>query len=208
MRIKNLIIWFVVTVALGGVVSLPLGYVIEWVVGENLFTLYPDLLLSGLTFGSVAILGFFSYLIFNWLALGLLRNTKLFQIVQGALILAVFAQLVLQQRTSFQSESLWVQLAIPSLILLVSLLVAWWKVGETNRSAFIPTLFFMVVATIIEALPSLSSKVGTLPLPSVLLTVIVLLVCNAYQIGNLHRWVENPKKTGKKKEANQKRLAT
>jgi KinB signaling pathway activation protein len=207
MKLKNLILWFFLTIAISGIISIPLGFLLEFLMGDKLFIAPTQMLLSGLTFGSVALLGFFSYLIFNWLALGILRNATLFQWVQIALILVVMVQVYIVQFQSFQRESIWIRLAIPFVILIVSICIAGWKAKKTNPSAFIPTLFFMIVVTVLEALPSLHSKAGNLPFAYVLFTVLILLICNAFQIGNLHRWVSSPKYTDKKKANQQKRLA-
>jgi KinB signaling pathway activation protein len=70
-------------------------------------------------------------------------------------------------------------------VLIIALTVAYVKVRMTNRTALIPTLFFMVVATIMEAGPSLKQA----PLVMVFFMVLTLMVCNAWQILQLHRLV-------------------
>lgn len=194
MRLKNLIIWFVFTIVISGIIAIPLGFLLEMLSGEVLFfdspkmSSFTQMLLGGLTLGSVAILGFFAYLIFNWLALGLLRNTQLFQIIQLGVIILIGFPLVQFQFESFAHETILIRLAIPIVIFVSAFVVSWWKVRKTKHQAFVPTFFFMVTATVLEAFPALNSKEGTLPFAYVLFTVLILIVCNAYQISNLHRW--------------------
>jgi KinB signaling pathway activation protein len=72
--------------------------------------------------------------------------------------------------------------------------VAWLKMRWTNPGALIPTLFFMVAATTLEAIPSINSKAGELPVIFIFFTILVLLICNAWQILQLHRWVKKENK--------------
>jgi KinB signaling pathway activation protein len=73
--------------------------------------------------------------------------------------------------------------------------VAWFKVRQTHRAAaWIPTIFFMVVATTLEMIPSIHFKVGEVGIFFILFTVTILLTCNAWQILQLHRWVQRSNK--------------
>ncbi|WP_052807370.1 KinB-signaling pathway activation protein [Risungbinella massiliensis] len=209
MRLKNLLIWFVFTIAISGIIAIPLGFLLEMLSGEMLFfdspkmSAFTQMLLAGLTLGSVAILGFFAYLVFNWLALGLLRNTQLFQIIQLGVIILIGFPLVQFQFASFAHETILIRLAIPIVVFVSAFVVSWWKVQKTKHQAFVPTFFFMVTATVLEAFPALNSKEGTLPFAYVLFTVLILIVCNAYQISNLHRWT-SPKKQEDSSKQNKK----
>jgi KinB signaling pathway activation protein len=98
--------------------------------------------------------------------------------------------------TKFSREALGIHLIIPLLIFGAGVVVAWLKVKWTNSKAFIPTIFFMVIATVLEAIPSLNSKAGGIPLAIILHNVLILLACNAWQILQLHRWVQPQKKAG------------
>lgn len=181
MTLKKLFFWIFSTLIVGAVLSIILGYGISAITGTD-FGEFTQILLTGLTFAAVAELGFFSYLVFNWLAKGFLRNPKLFSAIQIFLILILLFNLIYLNASKFAGTSLWSHLIVPLLILVVSLAVAWWKTAKSIKEAFVPTLFFMVAATTLEAIPSINSKAGEVPLPFVVFTVLILLVCNSYQI--------------------------
>jgi KinB signaling pathway activation protein len=193
MTLKKLFIWIFSTLLVGAVGSLVFGYGIRAVTGTDLGE-FTQILLTGLTFAAVAELGFFSYLVFNWLAKGFLRNPKLFSSIQVFLILILLFNLIYLNASKFAGASLWAHLIIPLLTLIVSLAVAWWKTVKSIKEAFVPTLFFMVVATTLEAIPSINSKAGEVPLPFVVFTVLTLLVCNSYQILQLSWLVKRSQK--------------
>lgn len=181
MTLKKLFFWIISTLVVGAVMAIVFGYSINAVTGTNLGA-FTQILLTGLTFAAVAELGFFSYLVFNWLAKGFLRNPKLFSSIQIFLILILLFNLVYLNTSKFAGASLWAHLLVPLTILLVSLAVAGWKTAKSVPEAFVPTLFFMVAATTLESIPSINSKAGEVPLPFVVFTVVILLVCNSYQI--------------------------
>lgn len=188
MTLKKLVFWIVSTMLLGAVLGIVFGWLIGMFAGVSL-GVWTQLLLTGATFAAVAELGFFSYLVFNWLARGFFSSQKMFVGVQIALVIVLMANLVYLNTSKFSGASLGVHLLVPLLLLAVSLLVAWWKMNkDSDQRVFIPTLFFMVAATTLESIPSLNSKAGELPLPFVLFTVLLLLVCNSYQILQL-KWL-------------------
>ncbi|MBA4496573.1 KinB-signaling pathway activation protein [Paenactinomyces guangxiensis] len=192
MTLKKLFYWFWSTLVLGAVLAVLLGELVHVVLGREIFGSPTQLLLSGSTFAAVSQLGFFSYLVFHWLSSGLIRNTSLYDALQVLLVLVVLGNLVYLNIAKFGGTFLFVHLLIPLLILAAGLAVAWLKAKWTNRSGFIPALFFMVVATTLEAIPSINSKAGELPVAFIFFTVIILLACNSWQILQLHRWVKKP----------------
>ncbi len=178
MTLKKLLVWIGTTLLLGAISSIVLGLLLGWTGSSEL----PKLLLTGLTFAAVAELGFFSYLVFNWLARELIKSGQVFTIVQILLILILLGDLLYLNVSKFTGAPLWKHLLVPLVILLVSLLVAGWKTRQGNRQSLVPTLFFMIVVTTLESIPSINSKAGELPLKYVLYTILILLLCNAYQI--------------------------
>ncbi|WP_312505906.1 KinB-signaling pathway activation protein, partial [Bacillus luti] len=70
-------------------------------------------------------------------------------------------------------------------------IVAYVKSKETNKKAFVPALFFMVVVTILEWVPALRIN----DTDWLYLMVIPLLLCNAYQLLILHRLIGRASKT-------------
>lgn len=194
MTLKKLFYWFWSTLVLGGVTAVILAFVLEAMVGERMFGDLTQQLLLSLTLAAVAELGFFAYLVFNFLAKGLIRNQRGYHVTMLVLMIIVIGNLAYLNMAKFSGESLWLHLLIPFIILLTALIVAKLKEKWTNSSAYIPTLFFIVVATILEAIPTINSKAGEIPLLIIFHSVAVLLVCNSYQILQLHRWIEPAKK--------------
>jgi KinB signaling pathway activation protein len=190
MTLKKLLFWFWSTLTIGTVLGVFLGKFINQIVGEKLFGPLLKDVLSGSTFAAVSQLGFFSYLIFNWLSNGFVRNRFLYQAIQVFLILIVLGNLFYLNVSKFAGVTLGLHLLIPLFILAVALVVAWFKVKWTKQTAWVPTIFFMVIATVLEMIPSINLKAGEVGIPFVLFTVTILLTCNAWQILQLHRWVQ------------------
>jgi KinB signaling pathway activation protein len=189
MTLKKLLYWFWTTLLVGSVSALVLGFTLEMATGKDLFGPIPKQLILSLTLGAVTELGFFSYLVFNWLAKGLFRNKRAYDFCMLALVVLVMGDLVYFNLSKYNGESLWMHLLPPFLVLLAGMIVAGLKAKLTQKSAYVPTLFFMVVATVMEAVPSFNAKAGEIPLLLILHTVLVLLICNAWQILQLHRLV-------------------
>ncbi|GAA3411887.1 KinB-signaling pathway activation protein [Paenibacillus hodogayensis] len=139
--------------------------------------------------GMIAVLsemGFFAYLTVRYVAMSLFRGKLLYwDILQvGIIIVALFDIVYLRYTGAADNGQGWVQyIALPVLILLVAAAVTYWKVKQTNRSARIPTLFFMCVVTIMEAIPAFNlNEAGY-----TIIMVVPLLACNAWQIMLLHK---------------------
>ncbi|SFJ39007.1 KinB-signaling pathway activation protein [Thermoflavimicrobium dichotomicum] len=196
MTIKKLIWWVFSTLLIGCILGFALGMMLHIFP----FKQWSMLLLTGTTCASVALLGFFAYLIFNWLGAGFVRNPRTFQWVQVVLIILTVGNLVYLFATKFMGWNLFFHLLAPLLIIAVAILVAWLKAKWTNVKAFVPSLFFMIVATVIESLPWIKPKTGNVTLSSIFYTVVILLSCNAWQILNLHKWVKRPEKGAKSKQ--------
>lgn len=194
MPLKNMLYWFFSTLLLGLMVSFVLGNGLELITGEKLIGNRTEMILTGLTFASVSLLGFFAYLIFNWLGMGLFRHLPLFQGVQLVLTLIVLGNLLYLQMKQLSQSPLWVSFVIPFEVVLVAIFVAWLKAKWTNSSAWIPTFFFMVSATVLEAVSAINPKGTSIPLLLVFYTVLTLQICNAWQILQLHKWLRKNKK--------------
>jgi KinB signaling pathway activation protein len=210
MTLRKLIYWFFSTLILGCVTAIILGFLFEQAAGEVLFGSLTSQLLLGLTLAAVAELGFFAYLVFNWLAKGLLRKKTVYDTVMLLLILILTGNLLYLNFAKYQGEEFWLHLLVPTVIVLSAILIAGLKQKWTNQSAYIPTLFFVIAATTIEAIPSINPKEGEVPLLIMMHTVLVLLVCNAWQILQLHRWVQpsSAEKEKKGKSAKSKKAGT
>jgi KinB signaling pathway activation protein len=189
MTLKKLLFWFWSTLFIGGASALILSWIFEWAAGSDLFGTIPKQLLLSLTLAALAELGFFSFLVFNWLAKGLIRQKRAYDLFMLLLVLIVLGDWAYLNLSKFNGESLWLHLLVPFTVLLTAVIVAGLKVKWTQKTAYVPTFFFMVVATVIEAVPTFHAKAGEIPLLMILHAVLVLLVCNAWQILQLHRLV-------------------
>jgi KinB signaling pathway activation protein len=189
MTLKKLIFWFWSTLAVAAAATAILGLLFFAATGKNMLGPVGKQLLLGLTLGAAAELGFFSYLVFNWLSRGLIRNKAFYDVLLILLLLLVLGNLTYLQVAKFKGMDLGLHLLIPAVILAAGVAVALLKAKWTQPEAFLPALFFMVVATVMEAIPSLNPQAGEIPLPMILHTILVLLAANAWQLLQLHRWV-------------------
>ncbi|PYZ95698.1 KinB activator protein [Alteribacter lacisalsi] len=138
----------------------------------------------------IAQMGFFAYLTIHRFGLGIFKSTKLWNRIQVVLILFALFDLMLFRYWAFGTaeETITDYAILPFLLLVYAVIVAYLKAKDTNFTAFIPALFFMVVVTTIEWIPALRENDMTF-----LLTAIVpLLVANTWQLLVLHRLHEQP----------------
>ncbi|MDF2669892.1 MAG: KinB signaling pathway activation protein [Paenibacillus sp.] len=141
-------------------------------------------------------MGFFAYLTVRFIALGFFRRKMIYwTILQCLFVLIAIVDLAYIRYSNYEGadRSLISFCIMPIIILLVSAGIAYWKVKLTNRTAFVPTLFFMSVVTILEAVPAFSlDETGS---SYAIFMIVPLLVCNAWQIMQLHKIVETTKKS-------------
>ncbi|MCD1261989.1 KinB-signaling pathway activation protein [Paenibacillus athensensis] len=155
-------------------------------VGFNLITMVQ----GGAIISILSQMGFFSYLIVRMIALGIFRKKIIWDYAQILLVAITLFELVLIRTMNFGDSGSWLGYAVlPLVLLVVSLAVSYWKQKLTNMHAFIPTLFFMVVVTVLEAVPALKLNNAA----STFYMFVPLLACNAYQILILHKMVEKKK---------------
>ncbi|SFX37533.1 KinB signaling pathway activation protein [Thermoactinomyces sp. DSM 45891] len=188
MTLKSLFKWYFSTLLIGVSVTCILGLVSYWITGSSLFGPVNLLLLTGLLLPSITQLGFFSYLVFNWLSMGLVRNQKIFNTIQVFFLFVVFGCVVYLNVNKYNGTDLWKHLSIPIILLVAGVIIGKQKVRFTQKAAFVPTLFFMFTVTMLEAIPAMNIKGGEVPVSSIASTVFVLVLCNAWQILNLQRW--------------------
>jgi len=135
--------------------------------------------MAGLMFSILSQMGFFAYLMVNYIARDVFRKPTTWKIVQLFFILTVPFEIWL----FLWKDTPLMFIAMTAGILAVSLLTAYRKVKLTNSSAWIPTVFFMFVATMLEI--AIAIQVGIAG--AVLFMAVPLLACNARQILMLHR---------------------
>lgn len=194
MTSRNWVKLFLSTLLVGGLTTGIVGFIVRWKEFELIFAPFDFLeVLSvlfwligvGLIFSILSQMGFFAYLTIHRFGLGIFKSRSLWNGVQVVLILFVLFDLVFLRYNAFakEGESLVPYIGIAVFILVVALLVAALKVKATNKEAFIPAVFFMVVVTTIEWVPVLRVNEQSW----VYLMIFPLLICNAYQLLILHR---------------------
>jgi len=191
---RNLVKLFINTSLVGGLTTALLGFVVRWNEFQQYFvelqiidilSTFIWLLFMGFLFSVISQMGFFAYLTIHRFGLGLFKSVSLWNAVQIILILFGLFDLVYLRYVNFaqSGDSILPYFGPVVLLLGVGLITAWFKMKQTNREAFIPALFFMVVATLIEWVPVLTVNERSW----FYLMVFSLLVCNAYQVLILHK---------------------
>ncbi|MBM6616183.1 KinB-signaling pathway activation protein [Bacillus suaedaesalsae] len=199
MKSRNLVKLFLSTLLVGGLSTVIIGFLIKWSEYKVLFlelnmseilsvTLW--LLGVGFIFSVISQMGFFAYLTVHRFGLGIFKG--LWNPVQILLIAFVLFDLVYFRYQWFadKGDGLLSYFAFPVFILLYSLIVAYIKSKETNKQAFIPALFFMIVVTSIEWVPALRANEESW----LYLMLFPILVCNSYQLLLLHRLISKADK--------------
>ncbi|NNU85050.1 KinB-signaling pathway activation protein [Geobacillus sp. BMUD] len=183
---------FLSTLLIGGIATAAVGIVFNWEeFGRLLLRLEMVEFMAvflwhigvGFIFSVISQAGFFAYLTVHRFGLGIFRS--LWNAVQVVLIMFVLFDLVYFRYMAFadRGDSIIPYLLTALFILAVGLVVAYVKSAQTNKGAFVPALFFMVVVTVIEWFPVLRIN----DRDWLYLMLIPLLVCNAYQLLILHK---------------------
>lgn len=131
----------------------------------------------GFIFSVISQMGFFAYLTVHRFGLGIFGAG--WKGVQVVLIAFLLFDLIYFGPVWFGEESDRRVYLVYSLFLLAAgLAVGWYKAKITNKAAFIPAVFFMIVVTVIEWVPVLRAN----DKDWMLFMLIPLLICNAYQL--------------------------
>ena len=197
MKTRNLVYLFFTTLLIGSTAGMLTGLVLDWSQywadlknGEIISFLIVILWLLGVSsiFSLISQMGFFAYLTIHRFGLGIFKSVKLWNTIQVVLIAVALFDLVYFRYEVFaeEGESVISYILIALFLLAVGLVTAYVKQKETNKQAFIPALFFIVVVTILEWIPGLQSND-----PKWLwLILIPLLVSNVWQLLTLHRLIQ------------------
>lgn len=145
--------------------------------------LYPLILFGyGMLVSVYAQLGFFAYLILNYMGTGVFQR-KIWQYIQLVFSVLALLELIFLRTFVGSGRNVISDLLLGIGILLTAIIVAYFKVRSTNVSAWIPTFFFMTAITIVEIIGVLRIGVDS----ATVFIVIPLIACNAFQILMLHR---------------------
>ncbi|MHA6534089.1 KinB-signaling pathway activation protein [Paenibacillus sp. BAC0078] len=179
--------WTTLLIGAGGAVIA--GLALQTVNGQIDFKSTADLLLYplilfgyGMLVSVYAQLGFFAYLILNYMGTGVFQR-KIWQYIQLVLSVLALLELIFLRTFVGNGRNVISDLLLGIGILLTAIIVAYFKVRSTNASAWIPTFFFMTAITIAEIIGVLRIGVDS----ATVFIVIPLIACNAFQILMLHR---------------------
>ncbi|MFU2033283.1 KINB signaling pathway activation protein [Bacillus wiedmannii] len=187
---------FFTTLFLGGISTVIIGFVLEWdkytkffqnFDGKEILAVSFWLMGVGFIFSVISQMGFFAYLTIHRFGLGMFRSPSLWNAVQLFFIAFVLFDFVYLRSILIANGevSLGNNILVAGVLFVFGAIVAYIKSKETNRKAFVPALFFMVVVTILEWVPALRIN----DTDWLYLMVIPLLLCNAYQLLILHRLI-------------------
>lgn len=193
---------FFTTLFLGGISTVIIGFVLEWDKYIKFFQNFDSkeilavsfwLMGVGFIFSVISQMGFFAYLTIHRFGLGMFRSPSLWNSVQLFIIAFVLFDFVYLRSVLIANGevSLGNNVLVAGMLFVFGVIVAYIKSKETNKTAFVPALFFMIVVTILEWVPALRiNDTGWL-----YLMVIPLLLCNAYQLLILHRLIGKTSKS-------------
>ncbi|WP_282937986.1 KinB-signaling pathway activation protein [Paenibacillus sp. RC67] len=184
MTLRKWFYLFWTTLFIGAISALVIGIILQTndqqfsflngsAVGYNIVTM----LLGGATISVLSQMGFFAYLIIRFIAIGIVRSKWVWDVLQIVLVIIALIDLVYLRDANAQ-ESWLSYTTLPLMMLIVGLGISYWKVKLTNRNGFIPTLFFMIVVTAIEAVPALRLDTAA----STIFMMVPLIASNAWQI--------------------------
>ncbi|MED0962874.1 KinB signaling pathway activation protein KbaA [Bacillus paramycoides] len=193
---------FLTTLFLGGISTVFIGFVLEWdkyveffqnFDGKEILAISFWLMGIGFIFSVISQMGFFAYLTIHRFGLGMFRSSSLWNAVQLFFIAFVLFDFVYLRSVLIANGevSLGNNILVAGMLFVFGAIVAYVKSKETNKKAFVPALFFMVVVTILEWVPALRIN----DTDWLYLMVIPLLLCNAYQLLVLHRLIGQTSKS-------------
>jgi KinB signaling pathway activation protein len=201
---RNLVRLFFSTLLIGGITTGIVGFVVRWNEFEPFFadfqlveilSILAWLVGVGLIFSLISQMGFFAYLTVHRFGLGIFKSVKLWNSVQVVLIIFVLFDLVYLRFNAFseKGDSLLPYIGLASFVALSGFIAAYYKARQTNKDAFIPALFFMIVVTVLEWVPILRVNEESW----LYLMMFPLLICNAYQLLALPKFIEKSEKSKK-----------
>ncbi|KEF36520.1 KinB-signaling pathway activation in sporulation [Schinkia azotoformans MEV2011] len=199
MTSRNWVYLFFTTLIIGAVSTIFVGFAVEWSKYSVFFTTFNIVeILSiaiwfigvGFIFSLISQAGYFAYLTVHRFGMGMFKS--LWGPVQIVLTVFVLFDFIYLRYTTFATEGdALLPYVIPAVLILVyGLIVAYYKVKQTNQTAFIPALFFISAITIIEWVPALRANERDW----LLLMIFPLLICNTWQLFILHKLNQKSKK--------------
>ncbi|WP_257351214.1 KinB-signaling pathway activation protein [Pseudalkalibacillus decolorationis] len=190
MNIRKWVYLFFTTLLIGGLSSVVVGVLMRWQdveAGTSFFVMLAWLLGFGFIFSIISQMGYFAFLTIHRFGLGIFKSAQLWNWVQLLILAFVVFDLFYLRYIAFNDTGtpLLHFILVPLALLAFGVIVAFIKKKETNKGAFIPTLFFMVAVTTIEWIPVLKQGDALW----LWLSIAPLLACNTWQVLILHRLI-------------------
>lgn len=195
MNLKRWLHLFWTTLVVGAAGSLVIGLVLQLTDTmklngtADLFVNIGLLLGVGVMVSVYSQMGFFAYMMVNYMGTGVFSR-RTWQYIQLVLTALALFELMFLRIFVGGNKSSYSDVVLGGIILVVAIAVAYFKARMTNGSAWIPTLFFMIAVTIVETIGVLKIEVDQ----ATAWIAGPLIACNAYQILILHR-VLKPKQS-------------
>ncbi|OAS87017.1 MULTISPECIES: KinB-signaling pathway activation protein [Metabacillus] len=200
MNSRNWVRFFLSTLLVGGLTTGIIGFALKWSEYKELFISFNLVEIVsilfwlfgvGLIFSVISQMGFFAYLTVHRFGLGIFRSVSMWNLAQIILIVFVLFDLIYFRFQLFAegNETILPYLLLAFYVFVVGVIIALIKRSNTNKEAFIPALFFMIVVTTIEWFPALRVNEKDW----LLLMLIPLQVCNAYQLLMLPKFIKSKK---------------
>lgn len=197
---RNWVRFFLSTLLVGGLTTGIIGFALKWSEYKELFISFNLVEIVsilfwlfgvGLIFSVISQMGFFAYLTVHRFGLGIFRSVSMWNLAQIILIVFVLFDLIYFRFQLFAegNETILSYLLLAFYVFVVGVIIALIKRSNTNKEAFIPALFFMIVVTTIEWFPALRVNEKDW----LLLMLIPLQVCNAYQLLMLPKFIKSKK---------------
>lgn len=190
MNSRKVVYLFFSTLLIGSLSGTLVGFILDYQVYiEDTFLnlVFGLIWLMGISaaFSLISQMGFFAYLTVHRFGLGLFKSQKLWNAVQIIIIVFVIFDLIYFRFLAFAEpgETIFGYFLMPLLLLAYGLIIAYIKAKDTNKGAFVPALFFIVVITTIEWVPALTVN----DTKWLWLYITPLLVANTWQLLVLHR---------------------
>ncbi|WP_284642579.1 KinB-signaling pathway activation protein [Paenibacillus silviterrae] len=196
MTLRKWFYLFWTTLVIGSIAALAAGLLLQatdqsmTLAGKEIGFNIINMLLAGATISVLSQMGFFAYLIVRFIMMGMIRNKLTWDLIQLILVGIVLVDLVYFRYSGSTGQEGWaIFLVLPVTLVVLSWIVAARKVKITNKSAWIPTFFFLVFVTALEALPSIRLNNAA----STFFMLVPLYLCNVWQILILTKIVETKK---------------
>jgi len=198
------------TVIIGGIVGLLTSFVVASDVYLNVLKPFDGMEIIGillyylgfaLVFAFVSLAGFLAYLFIHRFGIGIFHSFWPY-VQMMVLVLAVFDILYFSNKDILLSH----RIMIVIVLIVASIIVAYIKMKQTNKTGFIPAMFFMVVVTTLE----LTLGLRTSSMDYIIIILVTLLATNSYQLISWHHVTkvdpEHAKRIAERRKARREKI--